>query len=618
MKTTFSIAPTVQTAAETAGKTRKQLAQWVAKQDQGPQETLAKLDAGCIKAAKAEGACYFNTALADRIRSGHGLDFLYSMVGAFYQAVRDGLDVPEGDCRSESYVLEGMANAFSKAKFSSGLEFTAEHQQISIIAPMAAGYTLFDADKQLVERIGVRVGGTYERLHTVGSTEELLHSTVFSGKATRVAARTAFGKRCLLPGAAALVLPYMDVDGMWVAGFLSAADTSNLRFSRKRLGAWLAEAGIYSDEEVRQYVEQGKTAGAGGVAFEFFPNDRDWADLYVGMAEEVDSCMSYQAAHWELGPNPHGDDAHPVSAYSSAYWGSGDNELALLVSRDAAGNANGRGIVHTGRMRVVRWYGDYAAFRAIERLGIETDDEVLGDAWLAYIPLGGRFLHPYVDGCCGYGMVDEEARRVYLTSGWDEDIAELQVTDGASRRPGWVYCQDNEEYAPKDDAVWQPGHGNYRSRDPVVWLCPVLHEYVPEYARRSILLDGEVTVVSDRARAYCIKRVRAEDVPAKYLENVALGERYYTRTAEQAVKELEWQLEQNQNPQQMQLLVSPDSCTTSSVSVDHTAEQARPLRSPSLSSGSLARAEAAAATLWGTSIVSSSQIDSIWLDEYPF
>lgn len=290
---------------------------------------------------------------------------------------------------------------------------------------------------------------------------------------------------------------YWDEKGEpYVAGLLSPKDVMNLRFRRIRLGSYLAELG-YGADQVRTLVNQVKAEQA-SAKFVVYPNDCPWGVVYVAGRKRVGSCMTYDTEHFDLDWT----DAHPVDAYSSAYWGKGDNNLALITQVDDNGDIIGRGIMNVEQEEIVRWYGNVRGMRAMERAGVSANSRALYGSWLALITDAaddedgdaGLFLHPYIDGAADHGEVSEEEGRVYL----GDSGQSLCDTDGySSVDEDCRWCEFNNRRYRAQAMTYLPIGGHWirtasLEKAQEAWTCPITGEWAPEHARYRVTLDGEV------------------------------------------------------------------------------------------------------------------------------
>ena len=626
MSIQFTIAETFGQAREVAVETRNALAAWV--QERAPSCGVAVVQpllADRQAELKEQGKNLFENA-------GRAFGRAYPLVqanDALVACIRDFHKATHSiafdtNVREDTYLLEGIANTFSKAAFTCGEPWTPKHHWTAWSAIAAPDCTTGSVDTALAvaffgyegrSQFGLS-GAGYRMYNSAGAMnlKDAVYTVAKMGFASDLANRGFSSEQGTHTDWRVYAVPYMDEDGPWVAGFLCPRDVGRMRFSRKRLGAWLKESGCYQDTTITSLVERAKQEQA-GAKFTLYPNDCDWSDLYVGGGDEVDSCMSHGADHWELGDDPDGDPAHPVSPYSAAYWGAGDNGLVLFVAEEDGVGMIGRGIfnIHTGN--IVRWYAGHTAGRALKKLGMDIDDgDALADSWLALIKIDEacQFLHPYVDGCCYHGKVEEEEGRVYLQRRSTDDTIDLEMTGGSSFIGDSHYCEDVSRNMLASHSVYQPIQGNYVTQAAIdEWTCPVTHEWAGNWNRFNVNLDGEMTEISRYARNNCIETLPYDQIPrdAERDSRSSLTD-YKTRTPEWAVKELEWQIEHNPDNQQLSLdlaqLQSQVSLRASSELAARTAERANAslnrLSSSPLSSLDFSAAETRMATSSASSL----------------
>jgi hypothetical protein len=402
----------------------------------------------------------------------------------------------EVEPRKLSHTFEGLVKEFHKQFFQAGMKWNLHAEYLACISMQVPNST-----SGYVDRIFWNQTGSYDVAHrgvsvqnvTGCHTEGMWRPTTDSVvKATRArfesigdwlavsaqvherADRKYWLEQLASIAQVGAVLHYVDVDGPWVAGFLTVDDACRLRFRRVRLGAYLAEHGL-SDEDVRARVEKAKQQVA-AATFEAHPNDTLWEDLYTSGPS---SCMSDSARCYETWA-----DIHPTDAYASSYHGAGDNGLALLISRDGSGSITGRGILNLQKGTIVRWYGDAVAERVLRRQGVNVSHRgSFEGSWLALIQKGSRFIHPYVDGDLSYGMIEDG--RVYIVE--DGELC-IQETGGSAYIGETHYCIDTDCEVAEDECTYQPISGNYISDECDSWRCPIIDEYCS--SPRTVILHG--------------------------------------------------------------------------------------------------------------------------------
>lgn len=289
------------------------------------------------------------------------------------------------------------------------------------------------------------------------------------------------------PGSQFLIV-YADGDVPMIAGALNMDDPKKIKFIRRRLGAYLSSLGLH-DNYVREAVESAKRRFATGD-FIVYPNDVLWAPVYTDVCTET-SCMSRPDTSYD------GSD-HPVNAYSSMAYNTGDNGLALVLSADRTS----RGILNTHTWQYVRWYGRHQHSVALDALGCSQDDHALHDSFLALIidaNDGEFFIAPYVDGAVDEGRVELGEERVYLCTDGGVSLSDTDGVYRSSRLEEQVLCYIDDEYYPRSYCSYVGGDGvwvHYRYYDTLCYCYFSGQYYLPESAV-SISLDGRRRYVSN-------------------------------------------------------------------------------------------------------------------------
>jgi len=433
-------------------------------------------------------------------------------VNELHAALRRIDDACEGGDHEKSYWLEGAVQALRKHLHAQGRLHEMSEDKAGVgmllLAVVAPSWTSGVQDMELRERFG--------------SCDTLLDHDGFEAVEVRGLVRVdswrpfcplkKLFKQAGVPhqdtASCGVFIAYFDDAGEpFVAGLLTPHDVLTLRFRRVRLGSYLTELGK-ENEWVRNIVNRVKAEQA-TAQFVVYPNDYLWGRVYADGRACVESCMSYEAGHWD--DMEYFPTQHPIDAYSSAYWGSGDNGLALVVQVDVEGDMMGRGILNTRDGNIVRWYGAVSGGRALRRLAdmdVE-DDSALEGSWLALltdegtevpVDMAGRFVHPYVDGTRSHGTVDNETRRVLLLKDGEQ---ELQDTCG------WSYTGEESVYCSYNSRTYRAGAV---TRQPITgvtvrtanlekaraeWTCPVTGEWVDADCRERVKVDGAYITVAD-------------------------------------------------------------------------------------------------------------------------
>jgi hypothetical protein len=490
-------------ASEVATATRESLQQWIESvQDKCGDRLAQVLDSAEAAKHVQCGRGWFEDALVDTYNGTRPP--AYRMILAFMRALSRTGSRMEGDARVASYRVEGVMRAFAKAVFDNKLSFSPMERRVYMDLTSGGADMSGIAYANTVNYTGG--GDIYLQpfLESLGRAKGAIDGFVEQRKAQlRISNEVSgtpfvyYGSGYILDEARGrMIIPvgYMDVDGPWVAGFLTPDDTARLRFTRKRLGAWLKDSGLYNDEEIRATVEQAKTQQTGGV-FTIYPNDVLFGEIYYAGVNAggntVGSCMASPPDDYCTW-----DGIHPCDVYSTAYYGVGDNGLALFTAENEVGDMVGRGIWNRSTKKIVRWYGDATKFRALSRIGMERDTEALEGAWLAHIANGSKFIAPYVDGDIGCGKVAADEGRVYLRSDGSISLSETSGVVGVET----VYCEDDGEYHDREECTYQSEHNNYIWNDTLLdeWMCCVTGEWVEESYRRYVYISGEESEVSVR------------------------------------------------------------------------------------------------------------------------
>lgn len=435
-----------------------------------------------------------------------------SPVDTLHAALRRIDDGCEPCDHQKSYWLEGAVQSLRKHLHAHGrLHEMADDKAgvgMLLLAMVAPSWTSGQQDMEVCERFG--------------SCAALLDHDGFKAVQVRDLSRmdsrrSRFGVRKLFEragvphqgtAAVGVFIAYFDDAGEpFVAGLLTPHDVLTLRFRRVRLGSYLAEL-VKEDEWVRDIVNRVKAEQA-TAQFVVYPNDYLWGRVYADGRACVESCMSYEPGHWD--DMKYFPTQHPIDAYSSAYWGSGDNGLALVVQVGAEGDMIGRGILNIRDGNIVRWYGAVSGGRALSRLaGMDVeDDSALKGSWLALltdegtevpVDMAGRFVHPYVDGTRSQGTVDNETRRVLLVNDGEQDLQDTC---------GWSYTGEERVYCSYNSRTYRAGAV---TRQPITgfhvrtaslekaraeWACPVTGEWVDADCRERVKVDGEYITAVD-------------------------------------------------------------------------------------------------------------------------
>lgn len=509
-----------ESASEQATETRAKIQEWADKYlPDVPAPVIVPLEASAIKQMRVMGAAsVLSTAAwyAEQEQWKPQSQFaalLISMAGGTRQLIAD---FPKDEqARELSYAFEGAVREFHKQFFKAGMQWNTQAELLASMCFQVPFRTSAYADHMFNKQCGTynwiisrnprythsdysrKDGGYYpdELAQGIASRERFagIKDWVFQAAFTDRELKSmgendqTYWMQTITGLCSVLLFNYMEADGPWVAGFLTTDDAAHLKFTRVRLGAFLATQGN-DDTWVRSLVERAKQTVA-QASFEMYPNDVLWQTPYRA---GVDSCMASEPSHYNVW-----DEHHPTDAYCSSYFGNGDNSLALLVSKDGTGSVDGRGIVNLQKGSIVRWYGSTIAERVLKRNGVDTDDDyALKNSWLALIQQDNQFIHPYNDGRYAFGKMDLEAGRVYFVD--DDDCVCLQDTSGSSYMIERKYCVDVGEERPEEEANWQDFHQNYVTSDATdEWACAVTGEYCMPGDRHTMEIYGVEVEVSD-------------------------------------------------------------------------------------------------------------------------
>lgn len=468
-----------------------------------PDDVKSSLSKEHITELKEQGKKFFNTFGDSAFsRALEGIEAIKcGMTVALLSVYGNWEHLTPARNESNSYVLEGAVSAYSRWLHSMGLKAAdakGHHAALLRMLMVPIG-TSGGADGDQSARVG-RIQKAvapqdyrYNRFVCLAGNESVQSAYVPWSDAMCAAAEAYpdihFGEHERIAICAA-ALWYTEGDTPMVAGFLSIDDLMKMRFTRRTLGSYI-QAVTGDPEKARIAVDEVRKKAAKVDGLRFIPNDAKFSIGYRAGATgryDLGSCMSRSADAYANAPY----DQHPVDSYSAAYYGAGDNGLALVMSLDEDGEIRGRGILNTANDSIVRWYGEHKDKLALEALGITIDDDCLDESWLAFVHDGKHCLVPYSDGS-GYG--ERDGNRIIIGRGeidiqmtgggaWysDEDCYEDCIT-GNMYPESELESQDNDTWYHPDNV----GDG---------FRCAVDNCWYPDGYATRVWLNGESVWVS--------------------------------------------------------------------------------------------------------------------------
>ena len=386
--------------------------------------------------------------------------------------------------KSLPYIVEGAVSAAKAAMFKAGVKLGADSTEAHLLSTMGwsprstSGYQdhLFAA----LNATGNYAGFLY---HLSDASEDLDAYWNGDHRIEGAPVWAAVRPQCKLLG----FVTTEGTDAMFhgfVGGFSSF---SQLRWQSMRLAAAVKQV-TGSDTDAQRAAD--KFRDVNNYNFTVYPNDYPFGGVYAQHSSELGSCMSDNADGYSC---PKG--IHPCDTYSAAWFGAGDNGLALVVAYKGE-EAVGRGILNTQNGQIVCWYGEHkAGLQLKNKFNIELDSDALGGSWLALVEDSNGFAHPYVDGDYEYGDLCNGT--ILLVNSGDFD---LQNTCGRTDTTQKRYCCINEEFYNEEDMTYQPENdtwildGAYSHRSALE--CPVTGEYFRKYDGYSRTIRGEDVEVS--------------------------------------------------------------------------------------------------------------------------
>lgn len=390
------------------------------------------------------------------------------------------------------YIIEGAVSAAKAAAFKAGVKLGADSTGAYLLSTMGwsprgtSGYQdhLFAA----LNAAGNQMGFLYQLSNV---SEDL---SVYWGAYCSVSGAPGWA----VPRAHCTLLGFVTTEGTdamfhgFVGGFGSF---SQLRWQSMRLAAAVKQV-TGSDTDAQRAAD--KFRDVNNYNFTVYPNDYPFGDVYTQHNSEMESCMSDTADGYSC---PKG--IHPCDTYSAAWFGAGDNGLALVVAYKGE-EAVGRGILNTQNGQIVRWYGEHkAGLQLKNKFNIEMDTSALYGSWLALVEDNVGFAHPYVDGDYEYGDLCN-GTIVLVSSG----TFDLQNTSGRTDTTQKQYCCINQEYYDEEEMTYQPENDTWildgADANRGALECPVTEELFRKYDGYTRIIRGESVEVS-YAGLYAIK-----------------------------------------------------------------------------------------------------------------
>lgn len=485
--------------SEVATETRARLNEWLALV---PEDAPAKaeLSAESKKLAKEQGRAAYNehTGAIEGGLPAYDHFTLTKTQGQFVMAalvVQLKMKGWEQASNKEfiSYVLEGCANAMSAHMHKLGVSPEDKEQAQPIIAgismaPNNTSAKFDDYARDVMQLLGH--GYKYLRWgeHNDYGLENLSYETFYFGNwrgadytlycnSRSNGAHEYYHGRSLMRADGIL---YVQDGVAWFAGYATAKDTVNRRFTRQRAAAVVKHC-TGSDVQAAVAVDTIRAGTSACTSIVIHPNDVPFGTVYIQHREQLPSCMAHGRHNYNTW-----DSIHPVDVYSSAYFGAGDNGLALITCFTNE-LATSRAILNTRTNKVVRWYGSHRDMLYVTgAFGIKDSSNALNGSWLALVQDGSKFIAPYVDGNYDHGSIDTESKRVLLT---DCDGFCLTDTDGVYYdMETRMCCLDGAEY-PIDELEYQEDTETYYN--PENTHLGVREWYNNEWVRESETFSAE-------------------------------------------------------------------------------------------------------------------------------
>lgn len=285
---------------------------------------------------------------------------------------------------------------------------------------------------------------------------------------------------------------YVEDGVAWFAGYSSVQDLLNRRFTRQRAAAVVKHC-TGSDTEAARAADIIRAGALSCDEVRVFPNDVPFGPEYYRMNGELESCMSHHIGRYNTWAS-----IYPVDVYSSAYFGKGDNGLALIECA-LEGTTTARGILNTRTGKIVRWYGEHRDELCVTGLfGIEVDSDALEGSWLALVEEDGKCIGPYLDGYYDNVETDRSTGRLNLCSSGERCLDDTDGIYYMEEREMQTCCLSGDEF-PEEYMVYQPDSDTYY-HEQNEWLG-VRHygtgEYIREGASREVEFEGDTVYLMD-------------------------------------------------------------------------------------------------------------------------
>lgn len=359
-----------------------------------------------------------------------------------------------------SYQFEGRCNAMSQHMHSLGIKEEHRREAAALLAGATrapAGTTghfdewavglLCKLGQDRLQRTGSWFdGGTRvdSSAFYLASTGRTLSATV--AKAWRNSDLGGQFSEAVLHSAIGVL--YVQDDIAWFAGYATAEDLVNRRFTRQRAAA-VVKYCTGSDAEAAKAADALRMGSLTCDEVYVYPNDVPFGPEYRRMHGNLDSCMSYGLVSYETW-----DDIYPTDVYSSAYFGAGDNGLVLIECR-SGGVPTSRAILNTRTDKYVRWYGEHKDELCVSgTFELEGCSSALRDSWLARVQQDGKIIGPYLDGNYDCVNCDDEDTRLYLYLDGGINMSDTDGVYYVAEQEMQTCCIDGDEY-PESEMQYQ-------------------------------------------------------------------------------------------------------------------------------------------------------------------